>query len=229
MQKGCNTSLMHVLILIMFGLTGAGTAFAQAVEVREETMTTPAGGGREKAAGYFRDRKAEKALTATGATTPGATPRFLAIHAGTFFTDQSYKWGKGDQSDLGKLDIGVDYRLGEWINAADFMLRVDFTGFELDEGAARKLSIQGMIAFPDANSRFPLYFGASLGPGFFIKQIKKESVLSLDYGLFAGARVLDVVQKIGFMAEIGLKDHVFLLSDGQFNGFYFNLGCAFAF
>ena len=220
-------------MLISFGLyagLGAGSAaWAQAVEMRDEQVNPAA--GRDQAAGYFRDR--QKARPA-GEKAPvpradGAKPRFLAIHAGSFFGDQGYKWGRGGQGNIAKLNVGLDYRLGEWINAADVSLRIDYTTFELSEGLPRKLSVHALVTFPDANSRFPLYFGLALGPGFFIKQIRNESVLALDYGLLAGARMLDVIDKIGFMAEIGLKNHLLLLSDGQFNGFYFNLGCVFAF
>ena len=227
--------IVYKIALICFGLLGTGswvsTCFGQAVEVREEQVTP--GVGREKAAGYFRDRRSDRTPgprepVGTGGAA-GARPRYLAIHAGSFFADQGYKWGKGGQGNIGKLNVGLDYRLGEWVNAADVSLRVDYTTFELSEGLPRKLSAHALLTFPDANSRFPLYFGVSVGPGFFIKQIRNESVLALDYGLLAGARLLDVIEKVGFMAEIGLKDHLFLLSDGQFNGFYFNLGCVFAF
>lgn len=212
------------LILGIFLSFAVAPALAQTVEVKDEAPAT----GRERAAGYFKARQPERTREPVLGP-PEAKPRYLAVHAGTFFTDQSYKWGKGNQTDLGKLNIGVDYRLGEWINTADFALRVDFTGFELDEGQARKISVDALVSFPDANSRFPLYFGVAVGPGFFLKQIHNESVLSLDYSLLAGARMFDVVEHVGFMVEVGLKDHLLLFSDGQFNGLYFNVGTVFAF
>ncbi|NJL25509.1 MAG: hypothetical protein HC902_10290 [Calothrix sp. SM1_5_4] len=153
----------------------------------------------------------------------------MAIHAGGFFTSQGYKWGKGDQDDIGKLNVGVDYRLGEWVNSADLSLRIDYATFELNENNARKLSIGPIVSFPDVNSQFPLYFGGGIGAGFFVKQLSNESAVALDYSLFAGARFLNVIEQMGFMVEAGIKNHLHLFSDGQFNGVYVNLGTVFAF
>jgi len=201
--------------------------WAQMVEIKDDPA--PAS-GKEKAGEYFQDRKAAKpAGPSESAPDSGSAPRYLALHVGTFFSGDGYRWGKGDQSNIGKLNAGVDYRLGEWINSADFALRVDYTSFSLDEGNARKLSIGGIVTFPDANSRFPLYFGAGLGAGFFLKQLNAESVLALDYSLIAGARFLNVIDQVGFLVETGIKNHLHLFSDGQYNGIYINVGTVFAF
>jgi hypothetical protein len=34
---------------------------------------------------------------------------------------------------------------------------------------------------------------------------------------------------MGVMAEVGMKNHILLLSDGQFNGAYFSIGSVFEF
>lgn len=206
-------------------------AYGQAVEVQDEPVrpepTKPAT-GKEAAGEYFKARKADTNARRV-ANDGGATPRYLAVHVGSFFTSQAYKWGEGDQDDPGKLNFGVTYRLGEWVNSMDFAFRFDYTNYEFDEGNARKLSFGGILTFPDANSRFPLYFGGGIGAGFFIKNIRKESALALDYQLIAGARFLDVFENVGFMVETGMKNHVHLLSDGQFNGVFINVGSVFAF
>ncbi len=202
----------------------ASPAMAQLVEVPEESTTEV---GTEKAREYFKERKRESSAVASPSA--GAAPRFLALHLGSYFSDQGYKWGKGNQEDIGRLNAGVTYRMGEWVNSADWSLRIDFTSFELDDGLARKLSFGAILSFPDANSRFPLYFGGGLGMGFFIKQLEDESPITLDYALFGGARFFDVIDAVGFMVEAGLKNHLHLLSDGQFNGVYFNVGTVFAF
>jgi hypothetical protein len=62
-----------------------------------------------------------------------------------------------------------------------------------------------------------------------IKQIADESILALDYSLVAGARFLNVIDTMGFMIETGLKNHIHLLSDGQFNGVFVNVGTVFTF
>lgn len=132
-------------------------------------------------------------------------------------------------SDIGKLNAGVTYRVGEWVNSMDMNMRVEYTSYDLGVGSARKLSFSGLITFPDANSRFPLYFGAGAGAGFFIKQVNKESALAFDYQLVAGARFMNVIENVGFSFETGLKNHIHMLSDGQFNGVFVNLGTVFAF
>ncbi len=211
-------------------LLASSQAFAQMVEVQDNNETPAT--GQAKAREYFEKRPANKPAAATyrrPASEGGATPRYLALHVGSFFDSQAYKWGHYNQDDKAKLNVGVTYRIGEWVNSMDLALRIDYTTYEFHEGAARKLSFNFLVTFPDANSRFPLYFGAGLGPGFFIKQIDEESVLALDYSLVAGARFLDVFENVGFMVETGLKNHLLLLSDGQFNGVFFNVGTVFAF
>lgn len=230
------------VILALFLTISAHAQLVEVPEERPESTETPrakeprsepnldvkvpndSGAGRARAGNYFLDRK-KTARTSDD----GPAPRYLVIHLGTFFTSDGYRYGNGDQSNIGKFNVGVDYRLGEWVNTADLALRVDYTTLELDEGQARKLSVSGIISFPDANSRFPLYFGAGLGPGFFLKQIHNESFLALDYSLFAGVRFLNVFEKVGFLVESGIKNHIHLFSDGQFNGIYINVGTVFLF
>ncbi len=202
-------------------------AFAQMVEVKDGETAPPPATGKQKASEYFKGRS--RPDTRRPSNDGGATPRYLAIHVGSFFTSQAYKWGDGDQDDIGKLNAGVTYRLGEWVNSMDFAFRFDYTNYQLDEGNARKLGLGVIVTFPDSNSRFPLYFGGGIGAGIFIKQLNEEGPLALDYQLIAGARFLDVIENVGFMVETGLKNHLHLTSDGQFNGVYLNVGTVFAF
>lgn len=216
-------------------------ALAQMVEVDDNSGTTVSRPktrtetGKKKAGSYFQTRKAAKATgqdrqpADDGGGGSAGAPRYLALHIGTFFSDQGYKWGLGKQDDIGELNAGLTYRLGEWVNSMDFAMRVEYTSYSLDEGPARKLSVLPIITFPDANSHFPLYFGAGVGAGFFLKNIRKESALALDYQIFGGARFLNVIQSLGFMAEVGLKNHLHVFSDGQFNGFFVNVGTVFTF
>jgi hypothetical protein len=206
---------------------------AQVVEVDESGDT-----GKAKAKQYFKNRKpaATKApanerepASGEGRGSANGAPRFLAIHVGMFLDDQSYKWGKGDQKDIGQFNLGVTYRLGEWVNSMDFMMRAEYTSFALTEDSARKLGLIFMVMFPDANSHFPLYFGAGAGPGFFIKQIHGQSIMSLDYEVVAGARFLNVIDNLGFFVEFGLKDHIHLFSEGQYNGLFVSTGTAWTF
>lgn len=83
--------------------------------------------------------------------------------------------------------------------------------------------------FPDASSKFPLYFGVGAGLGVFVKQLSGESAMSLDYQVLAGARFFDLFNNAGFFLEAGLKNHMHMLSDGQFNGTFVAAGSVFTF
>lgn len=158
-----------------------------------------------------------------------AADRYLMLQAGLFFDEESYKWGKQNNGEVADWNAGVTYRMGEWTNSMDLNFRGDITSYELNQGRATKLSLLPLITFPDVRSRFPLYFGAGVGLGVFFKQIRDESHISLDYQVVAGARLFEVIENMGLVAEVGMKNHILLLSDGQFNGAFFNLGALFEF
>jgi hypothetical protein len=229
MFKAASFKLAAVLLTVLFTLPGS-LALAQQVEVTDQGQTPV---GRARAEKYFQARQARQSHQDVAQRSPAQSsngnPRYLALHIGTFFDDQSYNWTRGNHSDRARLNLGVTYRMGEWVNSMDFLLRSELTTYKFDEGDARKLSFIGMITFPDANSKFPLYFGAGLGPGVFIKQLHNKSVLTLDYQLVAGARFFNVIDTIGFSVEIGMKNHFHLLSGGQFNGLAITVGTVFSF
>ncbi len=188
--------------------------------------TLPPKVGR-KAAQKYMGQATEEETRGPASVTKEA--HYLAVHIGTYVGDDSYKWGSEHESNIGKLNLGVTYRIGEWANAADLDFRADFSTFNLNEGSATKLSFLPVIIFPDASSHFPLYFGAGVGPGFFLKQISGQSAISLDYQLFLGARFFNVLDNTGFFVEAGVKNHFHLLSNGQFNGSFIATGALFTF
>ncbi len=188
--------------------------------------------GRKAAQKYMGQNSDSKTSDVSERREPAALSNethYLAIHVGTFVGDDTYKWGSEHESNVGKLNVGVTYRIGEWANAADLDFRADFSTFQLAEGGANKLSLLPVIIFPDASSHFPIYFGAGAGPGFYMKQISGQSAISLDYQLFLGARFFNVVDNMGFFVESGLKNHIHLLSNGQYNGSFVAVGALFAF
>jgi len=201
-------------------------------EAVKEAPARPREVGKGAAQEYFQQRK-KNSNPSTSATqrapAQGAAPRYLALHIGTYFDEDAYKWGRGDLDDIGKLNAGVSYRIGEWVNSMDLLVRADFSTWDLDEGNALKMSLLPVIVFPDASSKFPLYFGAGAGVGVFFKQIRKESALSFDYQLLLGARFFDVLETMGFFIEAGMKNHIHLLSDGQYNGVFVTIGVLFNF
>lgn len=222
--------MKRLLAAVLVSFLGVTPALAKKVEVKDDATSevsqeAPVQTGRGSAQKYFTPRSPTAEVSSGG-----SRDHYLALHLGGFVSSTSYVWGKAASAeDVGKLNMGLTYRMGEWINSADSLLRVDFQSFEVDDSKPLKMSVIFAAAFPDANSRFPLYFGAGLGPGIFFKQARSESPLSLDYQLFAGGRFFDVAEGVGFFAEAGLKNHLHLLDDGQFNGTFFALGALFTF
>lgn len=202
--------------LILLGSCGTHPIFA------EEGPSLPT--GKEAADKFFvKRKKAQRAPSSAGA------PRYLAIQMGFFSDEETYNWGKEKKKDVSELIVGITYRLGEWTQSMDLALRADFVSFEVDDKNPLKLSLMPIVTFPDAKSGFPLYFGGGAGAGIFFKQARNESAISFDYQILAGVRFLDLLDSTGFIFEVGLKNQLFLLSDGQHNGVYGTLGAVFTF
>lgn len=224
--------LFTALVFLILALP----AFAQQVEVNDSgdsnaPIQNSPGAGKDKAKQYFQSRKNESSSSGSSSDT-GATPHLLALHFGGFFQGQSYNWGDNERQGAGRFNGGVTYRVGEWINSMDLSIRAEYTSYWFNDDKnqyARKLSFSPVITFPDANSRFPLYFGGGVGLGLFMHQLADESPVSFDWQAFGGVRFLNVFQSVGFMVEAGIKNHILMFSDGQFNGVFINVGSVFAF
>ncbi|MES3037241.1 MAG: hypothetical protein V4736_04970, partial [Bdellovibrionota bacterium] len=141
-----------------------------------------------------------------------------------------WEWGQRERAtDNGNFSAGVTYRIGELNGIADYVIRIDFNEYNVAGKSPLKMSLLPMVNFPDANSEFPLYFGAGAGPGIFFKQVDDESALSLDYQLLLGVRFFDVGGNAGFFIETGMKNHLLLTTSGQFNGVFLTAGALFTF
>ncbi|WII71212.1 hypothetical protein QJS83_12150 [Bdellovibrio sp. 22V] len=182
--------------------------------------------GREAAAKYFQKRDPAQTSYQGGSS----SDHYLALHFGRYISSQSYDWGpSGQEDDVGGNSFGVTYRVGEWYNSMDLNIRIEYADYDLTGEKPSKLSFMPLITFPDAGSRFPLYFGAGAGLGVFLKQVDSKSALSLDYQLVLGARFFDILENTGFFIEAGLKNHLLLLSSGQLNGTFLAAGLVFTF
>lgn len=159
-----------------------------------------------------------------------AEDHYMTVHMGTFFNSTSYRWGDRPQVDnAGRLNLGFTYKTDQFTSIIDRLIRADLMGYELPEGKPVQLSALLMLMLPDSTSKFPLYFGVGIGPGFFFQQIPNESFLAINYQLVAGVRFFNVLDSVGFFAETGMKNHFLLLSDGQTNGFFASIGTIFTF
>jgi hypothetical protein len=213
--------MKHVMILVVALLFNY--AHGQAVEVTDDGKPKV---GEEAAQKYFKGRS-DKEAAPTKRVSSG--DHYLSLQFGPFISGSTYRWGKGNKDDTGQMNIGVTYKIGEWTGSTDLAFKADITTYALEEGRATKLTLMPAVAFPEASSGFPLYFGAGAGLGIFLKQIPNESALSFDYSIFAGARFFRILNDVGFMLETGMKNHLLLLSDGQYNGVYLDFGLVFEF
>ena len=179
--------------------------------------------GRDAAVKYMSPRRPAN-------SSGGPVDRYLQLAFGWSVNDQSFKWGQPDnQTNVGRWNLGVSYRIGEWVNSMDLLMRVEATRFAMAEGGVTKFSFMPLITFPDASSRFPLYFGAGIGLGIFGNQFGGESSLALDYQVLAGARFFNLWGSAGLFVEGGVKNHIHVLSDGQYNGTFVSTGTLFTF
>lgn len=230
-------SIVGVVALVAIAMPQKASAQAGPIEVEDSNPVaapTPKKGsvvGRRAAEKYMAPHKAEdEGGRETIGSQLSSSDHYLAVHIGGYVSDNSYRWGLPDnQKDIGDATVGVTYRLGEWQHAMDLALRVDYSAYGLQDGTAGKLSFVPMITFPDASSKFPLYLGAGIGLGIFTKQVSSESALAFDYQLVLGARFFEVIGNAGFFIEAGIKNHILILSDGQFNGTFVAVGPVFTF
>lgn len=158
----------------------------------------------------------------------GANSRLLSLHIGGYLKSKAHQWGSQATSEqVGVQTMGVTYKIGEWVRSMDLNLRIDYFQYEVDKEKPIKVSFLPLLTFPDAATDFPLYFGMGLGGGFFLKQMERESNLSIDYQLVFGIRWTDLWNRSGFFIESGIKDHIHLLSDGQFSSQFLTAGAVF--
>lgn len=194
-------------------------------EVSDGEQAQPVKTGEAEATKYFRKSESKKPRS-----TGSSDEHYFAVHLGSFISSDSYKWGVIDHTtNNGRLNGGLTYKLGMFGEFADFAMRADVIGYDVDGQRPVQVSILPMLLLPESSSRFPLYFGAGLGVGFFLTQAQQESFLSLNYQIVAGARFFEALDNVGFFLEGGLKNHILLMTDGQFIGYFLAIGTVFTF
>lgn len=225
---------LFVLIALFIGFSCP--AFAQKVELSDDPQVIEVSGssanqptGRKAAEKFFTKNPSQTQESSSRITS--SDDHYMMVGLGAFVNSKSYKWGpKRSDDDPGEFLATVTYRFGEWVNSMDMLFRLEYQTYDVEASKdPKKLSLLPMIIFPDARSGFPLYFGAGIGLGIFMSQPDNESNLSLDYQLVVGGRMLNVFNSVGFYIETGIKNHVHLLSSGQFDGVFVTFGSTFTF
>lgn len=216
--------LIWVLIIAIPQVQAQTPVVGRGVGAKETVKKT----GKDTAQEYFQ-ADVEKKSPPPEETFIQRDDHYLALGLGSHMQGDAWNWGQKDkQKSAGAASAGITYRYDEW-GQTDLNIRIDFNEYSVVNEKPLKMSLMPIIVFPEASSRFPLYFGAGAGLGVFFKQVQDESNISFDYQLFMGARFFNVYGSTGFFIETGLKNHLHLTSDGQFNGTYLVAGAVFTF
>jgi hypothetical protein len=213
-----NFRLSHLSISIFFGII-----FLFFTSVGKAQNSSAPTVGRGAAAKYFQAENPEPPRKSYSGE------NFLYLMAGPFASSSSYAWKGGDKrTGTGRQLLSVTYLFDQW-NSIDVNLRLDLIEYKLDEENPSKLTITPFWTFPLVETRFPIYFGLGTGLGIFLKQIENESNISFDYQIATGIRVPELIGSAGVVFELALKNHLHLLSDGQFIGTSIGAGAIFSF
>lgn len=225
-----NTQILHS-ILIFATLTTSVFSHAAAPKV-----------GKSAAARYFQlEKKNERRSMASNDTDSSygssssssgsqLKDHFMALGFGTFSDSTAYNWAhNGKETGMGKWGADLTYRFAEQDYLFDESLRISYNEYKPAEQEASKLSILYAITFPEASSKFPIYFGLAGGLGVYLKQVPDESLISFDYQLYLGLRAFNLFDSVGVYVEGGMRNHLHITSDGQFNGTFLSLGTIFNF
>lgn len=190
--------------------------------------------GRAAAAKYFQNNPEIGTRYTASESMDGSAglsgSRYMTFGVSAFTKSDAFSWGGSTkETDVGKWGVDLNYRLSQYNNLLDYSLRVSYQEYEPANQRANKLIFMYAATLPDAESRFPLYFGGAVGAGVFLTQLPDESPVTLDYSLYLGMRLFDVFESTGFYLEGGLKNHLQLTSNGQLNGTYVSAGAVFTF
>lgn len=208
MKYSLNLSKWNLLLLVVFF-----TLNSLAQQANDEV-------GRKAAQKYFTTDANSKSSFGTNV---------LMIHLGKFTNSVAYSWGANSPlTDSGAAVYGVTYLFEQW-HGFDTNLRIDFHEFVIENQKVMKMSVAPIWTFPRVDTQFPLYFGLGGGLGVFFQQVTGRSYLSFDYQLLMGVRFLNMIQNFGVFLEVGMKNHLHLLSTGQFNGTAVSIGGVFNF
>lgn len=149
-------------------------------------------------------------------------PGLVSLSVGTLVSSQSYQWA-GDDLSGWNAEVAYQPPGGDYFSRG---YHLELQKFNDQSQEFSKLSFLFSLTFPRKIS-FPVYIGAALGPGFFFSQKRGESELSLDYKGFVGFRLNH--ERSQYFVQSGVKNHIHMLSDGQFIGWFVSSGVAYKF
>ncbi len=182
--------------------------------------------GKTAAMKYFTKKSKRQVVTRAPAraSTSGALvgDQILAVAVGSLVNTQSYNWA--EESTPGWNVEAFYQRAGDGYFGHGYHL--DLQKFASGNEELTKLSFLFSLTFPRRLS-FPVYIGVAAGPGYFLKQKENESHFAFDYKGYVGLRLNQVHSQ--YFVQSGVKNHVHVLSDGQFIGWFVSSGVAYTF
>jgi hypothetical protein len=180
--------------------------------------------GRAAALKYFSSQAKQQVVTRSpsevGLSLGGQ--RLLAVAVGSLINSRSYNWT--EESAPG-WNVELFYQsASEGYFAKGFHLELQ--KFAIDQQELSKVAFLYSFTFPRRLS-FPVYIGVAAGPSYFIRQSQNESHFAFDYKAYLGLRLHQKHSQ--YFIQSGVKNHVHVLSDGQFVGWFISSGVAYTF
>lgn len=176
--------------------------------------------GKEAAMKYFT-KSSKRQLASRSVVDPGNS-NLLAMAVGSLVDSKSYQW---TDNQLSGWNAEIFYH-----NASEGYFgkgyHLELQKFASEDEEFSKVSFLLSFTFPRRLS-FPVYLGVAGGPGYFTKQLRGESAFSFDYKAYLGFRLNEIHSQ--YFVQAGIKNHVHVLSDGQFNGWFVSSGVAYRF
>lgn len=172
---------------------------------------------------YFAPRSNNQSVIVD--RTPASTSTensIVGLSVGGLFNSKSYGWM--DESFKG-WSVEATYQSP----MAGYFARgfhLEYQKYITDRADLGKVSFLMSFTFP-RRVDFPVFLGVAAGPGYFTKQIKNESEFTIDYKGYVGLRFTQ--QNAQYYLQSGIKNHVHMLSDGQFISWYLSSGVAYKF
>lgn len=179
--------------------------------------------GKEAVMKYFAPGRSGQSMIVNRepASLPG-NDNLIALSVSGLFNSKSYGW---TEESLKGWGVEASYQSP----MASFFTRgfhLEYQKYITDRAELGKVSLLMSFTFP-RRLDFPVFLAIAAGPGYFTKQKANESEFTIDYKGYAGLRFTQ--QNTQYFLQSGVKNHVHMLSDGQFISWYFSSGVAYKF
>ena len=182
--------------------------------------------GKQAAMKYFtakrRPADAPSTVSSRAGSKKGGGDELLALSVGTLVNGEGYQWAECDFSGWGVELFYQKPSTGTFLKG----YHLELQNFSVGEQEFSKVSFLLSFSFPQSLS-FPVYIGVAAGPGMFLQQQEGESEFAFDYKGYFGLRFDEANSQ--YFLQTGVKNHIHMLSDGQFIGWFVSSGVAYKF